>query len=73
MGDAIAALSSGNGGGGDDGEDGTPGWSAELNIEYRDPDAGTDPQFGIVIESGSERALEFEHLSDDDHDLPARA
>ena len=63
VGQAIAALA----GDGTSGEDGTPGWSAELNIEYRDPDAGTDPQFGIVIESGSERALEFEHLDEDDH------
>ena len=62
VGQAIAALST------TVGSDGTPGWSAEITIEYRDPDAGTDPQFGIVIESGSERALEFEHLSDDDHD-----
>ena len=60
---SIPAL----GGGGTSGEDGTPGWSAELNIEYRDPDAGTDPQFGIIIETGSERALEFEHLDEDDH------
>ena len=63
VGQAIAALA----GDGTSGEDGTPGWSAELNIEYRDPDAGTDPQFGIVIETGSERALEFEHLDEDDH------
>ena len=62
VGQAIAALST------TVGSDGTPGWSAEITIEYRDPDAGTDPQFGIVIETGSERALEFEHLSDDDHD-----
>ena len=62
VGQAIAALST------TVGSDGTPGWSAEITIEYRDPDSGTDPQFGIVIESGSERALEFEHLSDDDHD-----
>ena len=63
VGQAIAALA----GDGTAGDDGTPGWSAELNIEYRDPDAGTDPQFGIVIETGSERALEFEHLDEDDH------
>ena len=66
--DGVLAAEAGSSGGDDgDGADGAPGWSADLTIEYRDPDAGTDPQFGIVIETGSERALEFEHLDEADH------
>ena len=45
---------------------GAPGWSGDLQIDYRDPDSGVLPQFEIVIGSGDTRILEFDHLSDDD-------
>ena len=38
-------------------------WLTELRLDYRNPQAGPEPQFIILQFSASERGLDFEHLT----------
>ena len=44
-------------------------WRVTLNLEYREPQAGVNPQFHFVVIRGNEGFIEFSHLTNDDIDL----
>ena len=41
-------------------------WLTDLRLDYRDPEAGVEPQFSVVFGAGSQRFLEFHGLSESD-------
>ena len=52
-------------------------WRHELRLDYREPQAGVEPQFRILAVAGLTRIIEFSHLDADDQtfisDVPTGA
>ena len=44
-------------------------WLAELRLDYREPQAGVEPQFRVLTVQGLNRILEFQNLDDADADF----